>query len=316
MRLRVLATATVVVLGSIGTAANAHANGGCVHAVGAIDCGANDQTPGGGAGGGTGGGGRGGGRGAVSAYFWRYVPIDGGGSWGVSLDAAAAAFLAAGGIPAPGGATPPGLPAGAVACGVRQGGVLVDGQVLLAEEVQRSTSAVVLRRFVCVALRGAAPPVNASPTYAEIWRDVAIPMATVNVSPKVTGLTGLPTWFWYDQPTVVQVNVTLNGWTVTGTAKLTRVEWDTGDHQVAAVDGTFDAPVGVSTEHDHAAEHVYETKGRYDLGVVTEWTGRAHITGPFGENTDESIGVFRLDPVARAYDVLEARAALIPTSTS
>lgn len=282
---------------------------GCSGGEGGLQCGVVVTTPGGVASGGSGT--------VARPFFWQYEVLVFGSGGAVSIDVAAAAFQQAGGIAAPGGGTPAGLTPGAVACGTRQAGALVDGQVALGQEIQRSTGQVVATRYACLALRNAAAqPANAAPTYADIWRAVLIPKPTVNVSPKVTGLTGLPTWFWYDQANEVRVDATLNGWTVTGTARLTRVVWDAGDHHTASADGTFDAPVPQSTEHDHAAEYVYETKGSYQLGVVTEWTGRVHITGPAGENADEPIGTFRLAPVARVYDVLEARASLIPSPPS
>ncbi|MFN8036931.1 MAG: hypothetical protein U0V73_13430 [Acidimicrobiia bacterium] len=281
---------------------------GCTGSDAALSCGVVVHTPGEG-----GEGGASGGPGVARPYYWTYEvtvfrpggPLPGGVVSGV--------FEQAGGIPAPSGPNPPGLTPGAIACGARQGGSIVDGQATTAREVQRSTGSVVASRIVCVALRGGAvPPLDAAPTYAEIWRNVALPRPVVLVSPKVTGLTGMPTWFWYDQTNLVQVDVTLNGWTVTGAAHLTQVEWDTGDHHVASVGGTFDAPVPLSSERDHAAEHVYETKGTYPLGASTEWEGRVHVTGPNGEASDEDLGTFRLAPAIRVYDVLEARASLIP----
>lgn len=255
--------------------------------------------------------------GTARPFYWRYTPMT---TEGLDVEGGLALGYAAreaGDIPPP-TPYPPDAPAGAAPCGVSRGDVIVFGIINYAEEIQRSTGAVIGHKYICVPLHGApSPPTAAAPTLAEIWKAVPVPHPNVLVSPRIAGLTGMETWFWYDQPTEVQVNVTLDGWMVTGTARLTRLEWDTGDHDgTLHVAGTYDTPVQTSTEHDHAARHVYETKGRYVLSTTAEWTGRVHLTGPAGEDTDEGIGTLRLVPTTRDYDVLEVRSQLIPSQST
>lgn len=253
------------------------------------------------------------GAGSLSPFFARYIKLadSPGGVFGGSEGAVA--IFESGNIPPP--MPPPadwdgfGHP-----CGARQGGAIVFGVIASAEKIDRATNRILARHYVCLPLHGAPQaPWAEPPTIQEIWRSVPVPTPMVLVSPKLTGLTGMETWFWYDQATEVQISVNLDGWTVTGTARLTSVEWDTGDHHTRHVEGTYDAPVRPSTEEHHAAHYVYETKGHYVVSVTAQWSGRVHLAGPDGDATDADIGTLRLVPVTRDYDVLEVRASLIPT---
>jgi hypothetical protein len=67
--------------------------------------------------------------------------------------------------------------------------------------------------------------------------------------------------------------VTLDGFTVTGTARLVGYEFRFGDGPPVrtTTGGSIEQP---------AVRHVYETKGEYEIGIATLWRGEFVMTGP------------------------------------
>lgn len=248
-------------------------------------------------------------------FYWRYERINIENKGGIG-PAGAAVFIEAGGVEAP--PRPPVVSEEAerlgIPCGTYRNGVVLYGFVNLARQYRRSTNEIVATRYVCVPVNApAVPPGGEAPTFAEIWRAIPIPRPSVNFSPKVTGLTGMETWFWNTQNSEIQIAASLDGWTAVGTARLTALEWRMGDGAIRRVDGTFERPVPPSSEQAHALAYTYETKGNYTVAVIAEWEGRATVTSPGGITTAENLGTARLAPVTRPYTVLEAIASLVAT---
>jgi hypothetical protein len=112
------------------------------------------------------------------------------------------------------------------------------------------------------------------PTIGEIWDAVALSPPQIGVSPGDEGVTGLETRLWAANPrTDVGVSVTLDGFTVTGTAHLVGYRFDFGDGDATTTSTAGSAAVP-------AARHVYETKGAYALRIAALWRGQFEMTGP------------------------------------
>jgi hypothetical protein len=150
-----------------------------------------------------------------------------------------------------------------------------------------------------------APTLPQPPTIGEIWDSVGLPTPPVGVSPAVRGITGLPTWVWTAGSAPVVVGVTLDGYRITGTARVVGFGvfpgeggWVQSDHAGAAGDPAF--------------AHTYEATGTYRLGVATLWTATAVMTGP-GLTTPLTIDLgTAVVTNARDYPVVEIRSRLLP----
>jgi hypothetical protein len=177
--------------------------------------------------------------------------------------------------------------------------------------VRDLAGAIVSNEPRCVALDpdggiGAPPALPPVPAVGEIWRAALrrIEAPRVGVSPVPLGLTGLETWLWYDGPDELAVSASIGPWTVTGTARLSEVTFDTGDGQVVTTGtpGSATAP---------AASHVYETKGTYRIEITARWTAEFVLSGPGLPARPTPMG----SAVLRAsldYGVQEIRALLVP----
>jgi PKD domain-containing protein len=150
-----------------------------------------------------------------------------------------------------------------------------DGRQLFLRLIDRATNQVIDERFRCPdpTVRGSEdlPPVPPPPT--AVWEQVPLPMPEVKVNPGVAGLTGLETYFWYDQPTTANLQLNLDGFTVTVDARVIRLRWRTGDgtELTSTVPGTPSRP---------AAQHVYEAKGSYTVTLDVTWSGTYSFAGP------------------------------------
>jgi hypothetical protein len=149
------------------------------------------------------------------------------------------------------------------------------------------------------------PPVPPVPTIGEIWsvamRD--IPPPGLGVNPPNKGLTGLDTWLWYQGATQVGVSTGIGVWSITGTAYLTAVHYETGDG------ATYDA--GAGSPDAPAVRHVYETKGSYQLTVTGRWEADVVLSGPGLPGAAVPIGTAVLRS-SYGYPVVEIRAVLVP----
>jgi hypothetical protein len=178
--------------------------------------------------------------------------------------------------------------------------------------IDNATGQVLSRETVCVPLPDPntpgpppPPPVPVPPTIGEIWDAAGIPAPAVGVSPGAVGVVGLDTWLWSGGPDVVQLAVTLGGWTVTGVAHRTELRFDTGDGDTttAPAPGSRAAP---------ALTHVYDVKGEYALQVASVWQATVTMTGPgLAAPIPIAIGS-AVVTVTQDYPVVEVRSVLLP----
>jgi hypothetical protein len=176
----------------------------------------------------------------------------------------------------------------------------------------RSTGALVGEpQQICVPLTDAAsgtppapPTLPEPPTIGEIWDAVALSAPNVGVSPANEGVTGLETRLWAANPrTDVAVSVTLDGFTVTGTAHLVGYSFDFGDGDAITTTTAGDARAP-------AARHVYETKGAYALRIAALWRGQFVMSGP-GITTPVPVDLRTAQlTTTRSYRVVEIRSVL------
>jgi hypothetical protein len=149
------------------------------------------------------------------------------------------------------------------------------------------------------------PALPQPPTIGEIWNAAAIPAPQVGINPTTQGVTGLETWMWAaNAQTTVGVAVTLDGFTVTGTARLVGYEFDFGEG--APVTSTTGG-----TESEPAVRHTYETKGDYSIRVAALWRGEFVMAGP-GITTPLPVDLRTAQLTStRDYDVVEIRSVLV-----
>jgi hypothetical protein len=179
--------------------------------------------------------------------------------------------------------------------------------------IDNATGKVLSTELVCVPLPPlsdpTAPPPPPSlpspPTIADVWDAVGIPAPPIGVSPADEGVVGLGTWLWSGGATQVQVAVTLDGYTVSGTAHLVEYRFDGGDGASAS------APGAGSDQHP-AATHVYDRKGTYALSVASAWDAEVTMVGP-GITTPVPIAIGRaVVTTTQDYPVVEVRSVLMP----
>ena len=150
-------------------------------------------------------------------------------------------------------------------------------------------------------LAAPAPP-PPPPTPAEVWARVPLNKATLGVSPRGEGVTGFPTWFWYEGGTEgVSLNLGLRGYSLTVQAKPYRFTWTTGDGASGGSShpGSPDKP---------AFTHTYQTRGDYRLTMTVSWAGTYSFSG-YGISQTGSLGSVTVE-ASRAYHVYEVRGVL------
>lgn len=148
-----------------------------------------------------------------------------------------------------------------------------DGYQIVYQLINRATDETVDSRAECLdpAAGAVLPPMPPNPEV--VWDRVPLPPPEVRVNPAAGGLTGLETFYWYDQPTEARLDVDLDGFVVSVEAKTVRWRWRTGD-------GTELTSSQPGTAEAAAASHVYETKGDYTVTVEVTWTGTYQFSGP------------------------------------
>ena len=175
------------------------------------------------------------------------------------------------------------------------------GQVYSVEQL--IGAAWVAIRDVCVYPGTAIPaPPPPPPTPAEVWAMVPLDKAAVGVNPRGEGVTGLPTWFWYEGDTDgVNLNLGLRGYALTVHAKPYRFSWTTGDGASGggSQPGSPDQP---------AFTHTYDTRGDYQLNMTISWAGTYTFSG-YGISQTGSLGSVTLQ-ATRPYHVYEVRGVL------
>jgi hypothetical protein len=162
---------------------------------------------------------------------------------------------------------------------------------------------------VCVPLEVADDPeppadVGSAPTAEEVWRAVPLPLPRVYASPPGRGIVALGTRVWTDGVDPVAVDVSLDGWTVTGMATPVGYEVDFDGEATARSSGpgTAAAPIG---------EWAFETRGVKALTVTTVWDAEVTWSAPGLAGITLAAGRARL-AVRADYRVDEVRAVLVP----
>jgi hypothetical protein len=179
--------------------------------------------------------------------------------------------------------------------------------------IDNVTGAVLSQTPVCVpftdpAVPGIPPPpaLPVPPTIADIWDAVGVPAPPIGISPANEGVVGLETWMWSGGDAAVDVAVTLDGYTVTGTARRTELSFDSGDGApptATTEPGSFSAP---------AASRVYDVKETYAVRVAARWQADVTMTGPgLPAPVPIAIGTAVITST-QDYPVVEVRSVLVP----
>jgi hypothetical protein len=150
-----------------------------------------------------------------------------------------------------------------------------------------------------------APTLAQPPTIGEIWDAARLPTPPVGASPDARGITGLPTWVWTNGSAPVAVGVTLDGYRVSGTARVV-------GYGVFSGEGGWVRSDSAGAPGDPAFAHTYETTGTFRLGVATLWTATAVMTGPgLAAPLTIDLGTAVVTN-GRDYPVVEIRSRLLP----
>jgi hypothetical protein len=97
------------------------------------------------------------------------------------------------------------------------------------------------------------PALPVPPTVGEVWRAVALPRPVIGANPVTRGVTGLATRLWSGGGQIAQVAATINGFRVTGTARVVEYRFATDEGYLGAG--------GPGSESAPAATHEFATKG-------------------------------------------------------
>ncbi|MCZ7527914.1 MAG: hypothetical protein M5U14_16960 [Acidimicrobiia bacterium] len=151
----------------------------------------------------------------------------------------------------------------------------------------------------------APPPLPPVPSIGEIWARALsqVPPPRTGTSPPV-GLVGMATDLWYDGPTEVAVAVSIGPWTVTGTARLAAVAWETDRGETA------EASELPGRAGDPAARLDFEIRGSRSLTVRATWTADVVLTGPGIAGRPVPVGSARLS-AGTAYAVHDVVGVLV-----
>jgi hypothetical protein len=139
---------------------------------------------------------------------------------------------------------------------------------------------VVSDTHVCVAFpdqtnRSGPPPpptLPEPPTIGEVWRAIQLPLPVIGVNPVTRGVTGLATRLWSGGPQTARVRATIDGFTVTGTARVVEYRFATDEGYLGAS--------GPGSEPNPAFTHDFATKGPHTLLVSSVWSATVAMTGP------------------------------------
>jgi hypothetical protein len=133
---------------------------------------------------------------------------------------------------------------------------------------------------VCVAFpdpadRSGPPPpptLPEPPTIGDVWRAIQLPRPVIGVNPVSRGVTGLTTRLWSGGAQTAAVAATIDGFTVTGTARVIEYRFATDEGYLGAS--------GPGSELDPAFTHDFATKGAHTLLVSSVWRATVVMTGP------------------------------------
>jgi len=128
----------------------------------------------------------------------------------------------------------------------------------------------------------------------------------LDIAPSEIGLTGLETYVWIDEPAPVSVSAAAGGTTVDARAFPSQFLWDWGDGNDTL---TYDSGRPWTRYRPGTIEHVYETRGRYDLSVEVVWEAQWRING----GAWQALGFFSLGDSVD-YPVRQVQARLTRTN--
>ena len=191
-------------------------------------------------------------------------------------------------------------------------GMLPDAQVRVRESIFSSEISGCLLGFrpeqVAQALGGQGPRSPQPPGPGRIIDRVIELVAApeLDIAPSEIGLTGLETYVWIDEPAPVSVSAAAGGTTVDARAFPSLYLWDWGDGNETL---TFDSGRSWTRHRPGSIEHVYETRGRYDLSVEVVWEAQWRING----GAWQALGFFSLGDSVD-YPVRQVQARLTRTS--
>jgi hypothetical protein len=175
--------------------------------------------------------------------------------------------------------------------------------------VDPQTGRVVIDRLLCIPLvDGHAPPPPPPPvlpTLEEVWKSAQLPTPVIGISPAKRGITGLDTHIWTETGNTVTISVSLDGYSVTGTATVVGYAVQVDDDAATKTDkaGRPDDPI---------AHHLFETKGDHKVSVGVIWHGVATFDGPDLEHPI-TVGIGDATITATlTYPVKEVRSVLQP----
>jgi hypothetical protein len=143
------------------------------------------------------------------------------------------------------------------------------------------------------------------PAPSEVWGQLDIPIPETRISPHTRGLVGFETWLWYDQPTTLDLTLTLPpAWTLTINAHATHYHWDLGDGTTA--DANQPGQDGWA-----AATTAYQYPCTCPVTTTVTWTGTYTVTLP--DNTTRTIDLGTRDFTGPPldYPVDERQAVII-----
>lgn len=99
----------------------------------------------------------------------------------------------------------------------------------------------------------------------------------LEIAPAQLGLTGLDSYFWLaEEPRPISAIAQVPGLEVTAEARPVQYVWDFGDGDERVTDH---AGRPWTPTRDGNVAHLYESRGRYDLGVEVIWQARWRIGG-------------------------------------
>ncbi|MGH2791804.1 MAG: hypothetical protein ACRDJ0_12595 [Actinomycetota bacterium] len=128
----------------------------------------------------------------------------------------------------------------------------------------------------------------------------------LELAPAEVGLTGLETYVWIDAPEDVLVTAVAGGTTVQARAFPSQYLWAWGDGDDTL---TYDSGRPWTRHQPGTIEHIYETRGRYDLSVEVVWEAQWRIGGgPW-----QPLGFFSLSDTVD-YPVRQIQSRLTRTS--
>jgi len=154
--------------------------------------------------------------------------------------------------------------------------------------------------------RSAPPPpptLPEPPTIGEVWRAIQLPPPVIGVNPVSRGVTGLTTRLWSGGPQTAQVGATIDGFTITGTARVVEYRFATDEGYLGAG--------GPGSESSPAFTHDFATKGAHTLLVSSVWRATVTMAGPgviVPIPIDINVAVLT---ATAAYPVTEVRSRLV-----